>query len=202
MSYGPASFESGYFGEGSVLDNWYNNRKDRFLTDPLVIKFHYPGEKILLALQESSNRNIYTFRDPRDACSSYMYFFRTSFDQSVKAILNCLYFYDKYKSLGNCLVVRYEHMVENPIEQIERIQAFLGIVPSAENIRSVCSLTSMTAAKIISKAIDPDKNVDPTTQIHRHHIHSGKIGRWKKDLSDYQKELVNSKFLPWLHEYD
>lgn len=201
INYGYPSVRSGYYGEDEALDDWYKKNKRFFTTKHYVIKFHYPGPRLLSAMQDNWIRNIYTVRDPRDACSSYSNFFETSFDQSIKAIRNSLYFYDKYKSLRNCIIIRYEDMLADPVGQIVRIRDFLGLPPGDDIVEAVFLKTSQTAVNIVSNAIPPGKDLDPLTQIHRHHIRSGSVGTWKDNITEEQEQLANNYFGEWLKDY-
>ncbi len=201
-------FASAYLGE-SDLDRAIDAQLAR-PAGPAVIKAHAIGPRALAALRAGRVRAVCTFRDPRDCVASDLTFRRAAFDEAVRRVTHNLTYLGFYRSAGHTLFVRYEDMIADPLPQVARVAAHLGVAADDAALRRVDALTGLATSRAICDGLRhrrPDdvawsdhRRVDPATQLHENHIHSGRVGRWRDELSADQQGHLADVFHPWLVE--
>jgi hypothetical protein len=144
---------------------------------------------------------IYVYRDGRDVVSSFKQVekrYRNNKQSSgmrlvilTKSIIwlnifnafNALYNNPKYKD--RIYVIRYEDLVSKPLDELKRLMAFLDL--ELEQVQLDPSLFSMKDFNI--NTVDNHwYNEESYTQK----INTGNIDKWKKDLSLFEKFIVNT----------
>jgi hypothetical protein len=92
------------------------------------------------------------------------------------------WFYDQYSDLK--LLVKYENLVRNPIEVMREVFDYLEINHSSDEI-----------AKFLSESPVRDEHLTSSSP-------EASIGRWKRELSEGQKVLLNRIFQPIIDRFD
>jgi hypothetical protein len=185
---------------------------DRFLTNdvdarkgPAVIKAHEIGPLALEWIRTGRAKAVCTVRDPRDCVASDIAFWGAGFETSVGRVTLSLKFISSCCDFGRTLFVRYEEMMDNRRAEIAKIANYLRIpVGPAEiewidrrtDIRSseeICRELMTRPAKETEK-ISNNHRRDPITLLHDNHLGSGKVGRWKEDLTAEQGRVLTQLF--------
>ncbi len=172
-----------------------------------LIKAHDLGPATLTGIRAGRIRNVYTVRDPRDALASMIRFWPPTPDNPFETYLGNFQRWlmqgETLMRSGTSLVIRYEDMMDDSAACIEAVARYLKLPERKQLIARVDAATSVEShRKIIDRieeqAEDPDAAFDPTRQLHRRHIDSGEVGRWRRDLSQEQRRRAVVAFLPWL----
>ena len=96
----------------------------------------------------------------------------------------------------NMIVIRYEDLISNKEEVINRMLKILKIPLDTESVSSIVKATSLQETILqvkkgkISESIG-DKHFDPKTCLHKNHIHNGLTGKWVKYLKPEQVKIIN-----------
>jgi len=189
------------------LLNYYSPEYSNYL----VYKSHSLSCYGLYFLASQRIKNICTFRDPRDSLASLMLFSQEKFllKQYLANLIKFLCHIDLYKRYPNSLLIRYEDMLKQPKHSIKKIIDFLdNTFISTTIIDDIHQQTCYTAVKeITTRLTKPSaKNcfthnqhiVDKSTQFAHNHLSGGTIGRWQKDFTPEEKEIINEQLQPWL----
>jgi hypothetical protein len=176
-----------------------------------VIKAHGIGPTAISMLQSGRARAVCTIRDPRDCVASDLTFLHKDINFSIKRVVDNLHYISMYEGGHHTLFVQYEQMMANPLKQVARIAAHLGIDADESVLRQIdvaTSIPSSLAAIEVLKKKDPKQvmwldnhRVDPGNHLHENHIHSGKVGRWRDEFSADQAKRLTSIFKPWLLKF-
>ena len=200
---------SGYAGEAELEQNM------GVLTaapgrGTVVLKAHALGPVAVSAVRAGRAVAVCTFRDPRDCVASDLTFLKKSFDDCVRRVSHNLTYLSHYRSSRHTLFVRYEDMMANPLRQVMRVAAHLGVDAGESDLRRIDAMTGPPAARSIAAGLrfrPPEqvlysdaRRVDPATHLHENHIHSGRVGRWRDELPADQQDLLTDVFHPWLVE--
>jgi hypothetical protein len=97
-----------------------------------------------------------------------------------------LYFtqlWEMWEKSRRAVMVRYEDLLADPFEQMERISAHIGIIVSAQNIRAI-----IERYQISNRA----------NWKHDLHFNVGKAGRWKERMSPEQQQKAMELFGEYL----
>ncbi len=105
-------------------------------TDLICIKVHARYEGTLPGLKILCN-----LRDARDALLSYMRFTRCNFEAAIEGFSESLALVDYYlvESPFDMLDVRYENIMQRPVETITRIASFIDLPVSPEQVALIAS---------------------------------------------------------------
>ena len=176
---------------------------------PTVVKAHSLGPIGMELLRSGRAKAICTYRDPRDCVASMITFAGRSFEDAVGSIAEALKMLDACAASDHALLVRYEEMIADPRRQIVAIANFLGLslepailarideLSCLETSRRVCEgLQARPADKVLCSL--ENHRVDPQTWLHDNHIHSGKVGRWRDEMTPQQVQVMQQAFEPWL----
>ena len=201
-------FSSGYVGEADLEREIEVGL--RRIEGPTVLKAHGIGPRAVAALRDGRAQGVCTFRDPRDCVASDLAFRKLDFDPAVRRVSQNLTYLGFYRAARRTLFVRYEDMVADPLRQVTRIAAHLGVDAGPIDLRRIDATTSLSSARAISAGLShrpsdevawsESRRVDVATQLHENHIHSGRVGRWRDELSADQQAELNDVFHPWLVE--
>ena len=197
------------FLKADDLERWFAEGTNR-PRGPAVVKAHDVGPKALAALRAGAVRSVCTIRDPRDCVVSDVAFNRGWLDASVRRVSANLSDLPYYLSAGNTLFVRYEEMVANPLRQVARIAAHMGVDADPIDLGRIDAMTGLHSARATAAglryrpAVDLEwcdgRRVDPITQLHGDHIRTGRVGGWRDELTAAEQGQVSQAFHPWLVE--
>ena len=180
-----------------------------------VLKHHICTDEMVSEFQRHNARGVYIFRDLRDVVASTMQKYIMTFDQVWASgfLAGCLRQWQKWTSLPQMLVSKYEDMIRDVPGEVERIATHLGVNLAPQRYAQIASeyavarqLQRIEEAKRTGRLQQGFADVlyDPHTNLHTNHIYSGEIGRWKEVLSAEQVALIESKTQLWLaaHGYE
>jgi hypothetical protein len=186
--------------------------KDHEITQLLVVKSHYVPAGAVPLLQEMQAVVVYSFRDIRDVVVSLMHKMHKSFwrifllTDYVRMNLKAYY---QWTSYNQTLVSEYGAMTEDLTREVMRIANHLAINVDDLTIRDIANRYSLgNQVRRIKDfdyessgvALTRDHKYHPDLLLHNDHIHSGKTGQWKTDLTDFQTGLIECVAYTWLQE--
>lgn len=177
-----------------------------------VFKCHAFSEAMGREFERRRAVGIYCYRDIRDAFVSSMRKHEMTFEQMMqdRFVETILRQYQKWTAMPRVLVSRYEEMIADLPFEVARIAAHLGLALEPEACRHIAQEYTMEkqkqrieAAKAEGRLFHSYANayVDPVTNLHANHIHSGAIGGWKDVLTDTQVEAIEALAGDWLQEH-
>ncbi len=173
---------------------------------------------------------ICNLRDVRDACLSYLRFTRASFETGLDSMISMMNITDYYLSefKGQIIDVRFEDVLDNPADVLNRLSTFLSLEVSESesqeilrqfdkaNIQKKLDEMSQTNADGKSPAAGAGQKskyqtvqsfdgssraFDTTTGFQSNHITSKAEGEWRTYFNDEQKEKLNDLSRQWLLRY-
>lgn len=121
--------------------------------------------------------------------------------------------FNKAREFSGIMFIPYHHLVTATDACIFQIAQRLNIFLNLETVKLIRRATSMEAHKKIMKDVgaekiavqirrNPQRTMRESTQyfINDRHIQSGKSGRWRKELTREQQQIVNAHFESLLDE--
>jgi hypothetical protein len=151
---------------------------------------------------------VMTIRDPRGCVASDLKFLSRGFEKSRDRLVDCLNTFPPSRQSPHVQYIAYEQMADRTVEMVGKIAAHLGIEVTDQEIaeidgrtnrdasRQICNTLRETASSRTEKS--SGHSFDPTTLLHHNHIDSGKVGRWKEELSPEQVAALNQTFEKWM----
>jgi hypothetical protein len=168
---------------------------------------------------------IVPYRDIRDAIFSYMKFMRVSFEEAFpipqqwKIVTDT---YHKSKS-PNILKIRYDEIMNEPMEIIQKIDRFIGTGVSFETIETINEQfsrkkmkekvdglkdISSEQARVNAAAFDTVENMDGSVRVldrstgfQTGHVSFRKDGQWREELTEDQKQRLMNETANWLQRH-
>jgi hypothetical protein len=170
-----------------------------------VIKAHAVGPVAADWIRTGKAKAVCTLRDPRDCVASDIQFTDKGFDHSVQRVVASLRSLATLRDFGRTLFIRYEDMMTDRLWQIKRIGAHLQIAIDAGEAEAIDEKTNIYASRKICQGLssrtDDQTDVvlenhrrDLVTLLHDNHIGTGKVGRWKQDLTVEQGRMLTKIF--------
>lgn len=168
------------------------------LGNTFVIKAHAGPTPIALALMRLGLiRPTYIYRDPRDALLSAMENGRRAleqgrasaftplvdFDLAVDFMLDSARVWEGWIQCEQALPARYEDLLTNYDEQVERLIAFLRLEPGKPELQPVIDHYRPEKAQPDQKGL---------------HFSQGKIGRFRQKMTPEQQERLTTALQPYL----
>lgn len=168
------------------------------LGNTFVIKAHAGPTPIALTLiRLGFIRPTYIYRDPRDALLSAMENGRRAlqegrtnaftplvdFDVAVGFMLDAVRVWDRWISCSQALHARYEDLLTDYDQQVERLVAFLRLDRSNPALQEVIERYRPEKAQPDQKGI---------------HFSQGKIGRFRHKMSPEQQQILAAALQPYL----
>lgn len=168
------------------------------LGNTFVIKAHAGPTPVALALiRLGLIRPTYIYRDPRDALLSAMENGRRAiqqgrvnaftplvdFDVAVDFMLDSVRVWDGWMACKQALHARYEDLLTNYDEEVERLVAFLRLDRSHPGLQPVIDRYRPEKAQPDQKGI---------------HFSQGKIGRFRQKMSPEQQQILADALQPYL----
>jgi hypothetical protein len=170
------------------------------LRHTFVVKTHFPptpSTKILMAA--GLVKVTYICRDVRDVVLSALDHGRksrekgnfqedlaqlNSVDEAIDFVAEELSIWNQWIHCPNVLIVRYEDLVAEPLQELTNLAKFLGLSVSDEDLRKLTSRYDRT-------------NLDGTLR-ERVLLNEGTRGRYKEMMNQSQMELCHKKFGSYL----
>ena len=187
----------------STLENAYKNFEGY-----IVLKAHFITPAMATLLDAGNAVSIGIYRDIRDVAVSMMRMWGLSFEeliiqQKLEEAINGL---DEWSQHSGHMVSRYEDLLENPNQEINRIASHLNLVCTEELALEIVDDHSIEKNKKRIEEIAKQKEKfgiegaywDPHFLLHSNHIFSGGSGAWKEELTKEQVKLLEEKFGTWL----
>ncbi|MHC5073749.1 MAG: sulfotransferase domain-containing protein [Planctomycetota bacterium] len=123
----------------------------------------------------------------------------------------------------NILKIRYDEVVDEPLQTIQKIDSFIGTGVTFEQIEEIneqfsrkkvkqkvdaLKNTSAEQVEISSEVLDSTPNMDGTQRIfdrntgfQANHITSQKSGSWRETLSESQQQKLLNETADWLKKH-
>ncbi|MEG4577156.1 sulfotransferase domain-containing protein [Microcoleus sp. N3A4] len=182
-----------------------------------VFKIHICTDFITSELIKKNVKSVYIIRDIRDVYASSIKQRLKTFEQLWgEGFLNkCLDNYKKWTAFPEVLVSRYEKVIVDLPTEVERIAEHLDIPLTSKQCKEIAfEYTIEKQLKRIEEFkkcfcnqvpyIEEGKSIvnyhDSRSLLHINHIDSGKIGRWKEDLSQNQVARIENQVKTWCLE--
>jgi hypothetical protein len=172
-----------------------------------LVHFHDVPDVVPQVSRESFVRIFYNFRDPRDVVVSQMRLHDVSFEAAVEKVQIAIAHFANIFKAERVLIIPYFHILESPRAVIHFVANHMGVVVKQEHLALVEEATSIERHREkMEKVLRGEGNLhstntgvrdikhDSETFINDRHIQSGKIGRWKEELSEDQQVQVNEAF--------
>jgi hypothetical protein len=127
---------------------------------------------------------IYIMRDPRDVVASH---FENGFDRSVETITEAWNVYaklfDKFSAAHpkNTAMVRYEDLVSQPAQELERVMGCFGMSLPTEMLNFFDSKASV------------HKTAHPNSDNLKKDFFTTSVSRWQNDLDKQQIRLIDNR---------
>lgn len=177
-------------------------------TSKRLIKTHLPYSYIRDNIEKVNPKMIFVMRNPKDNVVSCYNFYKglkqlkegLSMEEFLKTYLSGKMingdhsqFNVQYWSLldrKNVLMVRYEDIIHQPFQEVNKMALFLGYSLSAEKISTIVHNTTFD---VMSK--NTDTNIALRTGTNRF-MRKGKVGDWKDWFTVAQNEAMDA----WIRE--
>jgi hypothetical protein len=177
----------------------------------LIVKTH--GSNVARELGRRAEGIVVTLRDPRDAVVSLMQSNKLPFEIALRmtevSAWTCVPFMKHPRSV----LFRFEdRFFEDPATVSRIATLFPGTLPRGESARIFAVLGRDAVDAFIA-----EMDAKPTTQSafnavtgqhdvvnvatgwHKHHAgRTGEVGRWHRDLSDFQVRAIEHRMRPWM----
>jgi hypothetical protein len=165
---------------------------------PFVVKTHNGPSLSTKALNKLNLLKIvYCYRDPRDVLLSavdhgkriveeggnHTFAKMVDFDKALKKIKSWLRVWKRYNDMNGVMIVKYEDMMEKPLENAREIVDFLKI-----------SITDLQLEKIIWKFSRDNPDGERTGM----HFNIAKTHRYKTEITEEQKTKCREAFSDYL----
>lgn len=153
-----------------------------------------------------------SYRDFREAITSYMVFMSADFEKALETLNPYLYMTDKYAERNSeCLLISYERIVNHPLLAIGDVDRFVGGGLDTEKLDAIDEKFTLDKNKGRIANIDPNSKkvggfkgtrrlFDNETGFQTNHI-TGSGKKWQQILTDEQKETIDSIADDWLKRY-
>ncbi len=174
--------------------------------------------------QSSGTLLITTYRDIRDVVVSYMKFMRASFEYTIRGARASMKLADTYleSRAPNVLGIRYDEIVNQPLDTIQKIDHFIGtgvcIEVMEEINRRFCKenirqrlerLDNMPVeqyrqddeVEVVQNVLGNFQIYDKSTGFQKGHITSNKDGQWREVLTEEQQRILMRETSDWLKKY-
>ena len=164
-----------------------------------VVKTHEgptPTARVLSALNVV--KSVYIFRDPRDAAVSAfehglklreagetLAFARLgTLEAAILAAKTWCKIWEQWADFPVTLIVRYEDLIHDPISEMEKLVAYLGLDVSTEALINI--VTNYQPEQADNRKVD------------LLHLNKGVVGRYKEVMSSAQLDICRSELGPYL----
>lgn len=172
-------------------------------------------------------RIICNYRDVRDAMLSYMRFMKCPFDKALAVARGCMHITDHYleRPHPDVLPLRYDDIVNRPVEAIRTLAVFLALPAQEETIAEIAQALSREQVRRRLEKLSPggqaeaetatvsgevatvrnldgsERTYDPATGFQANHISSNSDGEWRQVFTTGQQDELISVTAEWLSRY-
>lgn len=189
----------------------YRHGEDR------LIHYHFVCDSVFRISDEGFCRAFYNYRDPRDIVVSQMKLHGVPFDVAVGMTVSACRSFREALKIPRVMLISYTQIIQTPAQTVSSIAGHLGLVVDDQEVEAICREASMdNARKVMQKVLSGQGPIisastgyreikyDPDYFITDRHIQSGKIGRWKDELTPRQQLMVSAAFkdFSFLFSYD
>lgn len=166
----------------------------------LIVKTHAWLPQALSHLENGTAIGLHIRRDVRDVIASTMRLFDFDFERAmaeIRGITKERYEWGKAPK-GSVLTVEYRNHISTPSVHVIKIANVLLIeVKTPEAIQIAEMFSPINQKKRMPESGDPHE-VDPHSQLHGNHIHSGKPGMWQEVITEEQgAEVIDAANREW-----
>lgn len=193
----PLDPATGLYGDGGEIDEVVERGPAPGAA--LLVKCHIPGRRTVAAMKAGRLRNIYTYRDPRDAVASLRRTFGTSFKNAVRVMHRWLRFIDDVADLDGSLGIDYRQIETAPEGAITAIAETLGVELRPGRAAAIAAalgrdeMRKQATAGLGETARLASIEHDIVTGLTRNHIPHDEQSDWRRDLS-----ASEGRFATWL----
>lgn len=175
---------------------------------PLVLKTHKFDEAYRPQLAARRIKVCYVYRDLRDVVVSAANKYERSCGEILAGgMLNQLHReFQQWTGVGDVYVARYEDMMADLPAEIRRLANYLGCTLTAPRVSEIALRYSLGEVRRQQAAFDFDAagagagadRFNPSTLVHRNHIHSGAEGQWRDRLGFAERAVIEAHSGAWL----
>lgn len=162
---------------------------------------------------------VYIVRDPRDVALSYYHFhikFRRieegyPIDEYIPRFMAAEF--DPYGSWaenvaswlitrmdsGNFLLLRYEDMLENPQQELNKAATFLGMQSTLEQLERAITLSSADKMQALERAQGKNWATTKKTRQDKPFVRAARSGEWQSGLSELSVAAIEAAWGPWMN---
>ncbi|WP_339728463.1 hypothetical protein [uncultured Gimesia sp.] len=180
------------------------------LNERMILRFELLTEEVIAAAQQDAVRPFYHYRDPRDVVCMEMENsnipFATAVDQTVAAYQEI----HLALCLPGIMVIPYEHIAENAEGLIYQMATKLGVLLKLDAVSAIASemrelqaepqyasAASTGGASFATQSVRIDEEHAPDSSA----IQPLSIGKWREQLSQSEKAMVNRFFKPLVDQF-
>jgi Sulfotransferase domain len=178
---------------------------------PLVYKCHRCIPEIRTRLSAPGNLGVYTYRDIREVCASWVRKHNSTFSCMIAAnfIEECIDNFRHFTAFPNVLVTRYEDLVLNLESEVERIARHLGISLCAARVMEIATDYSIDRQYERMQRVSNgkansfwygDQHIDRQELLHTNHITDGRTDAWTELFSKIEVAIIEEKAHRWMEE--
>jgi hypothetical protein len=193
----PLDPATGLYGDGDEVDEIV--ARGPMPGAALLVKCHIPGRRTVAAMKAGRVRNIYTYRDPRDAVASLRRTFGTSFRNSVRVIHRWLRFVDDVAALEVSLGIDYRQIETAPERAVAAVAETLGVELRPDRAAAIAAALGRDEMRKRATAGSGETarlasiEHDTVTGLTRNHIPHDEQSDWRRNLS-----VSEGRFATWL----
>lgn len=172
-------------------------------TRDLILKCHSLDPMGLALVRSGAAKLIFTWRDPVDATASFMEMFEPDFERSLAIIKIALDLMSEHKKHGNGLLLKYDEIVQDGAQAVQRVATYLGLCTDRARAASIAEdmgldkmrrrLEEIGSLDYGPKLVRHEYGLyDPITLLNVDHIRHGGTGYGRQKLSFAQIERIES----------
>jgi Sulfotransferase domain len=182
-----------------------------------VMKVHVCSEAIAQEFLNHQAKGIYIFRDVRDVYASYLKQREKSFNflWNEGFLETCLDNYQEWTTLPNVLVSQYEKVIQDIPTEVKRISEHLEMQLTPNLCQQIAADYRLDRQQkriekfrnqLLQTAVSQDQDrqivdyYDEDSLLHINHINSGKVGKWKEELTPEEADRIENRVKEWCQE--
>lgn len=177
----------------------------------ILMHAHNVLPEVQKVLSRQDVRAFFNFRDPRDVLVSMMRLHDYSFEKCLELVDISFAQLETARKFPDVMFIPYTHVMASPEALIFQIALKVGVFLSLDEVVQIRKATSIESHTRIMKAVgaekmdvqvrrNPKRTMRESTVhfINDRHIQSGRSGRWRRELSAEQQEIVTRHYKPLL----
>lgn len=179
------------------------------MNERMILQFHFLIDEAIEAAQDDSVRPFYHYRDPRDVVCVEMENSDINFTTAVEQTVAAYQEIHHALCLPGIMVIPYEHIAENAEGLIYQMATKLGVLLKLDAVSGIASelreqvaqqqhaTASATSDSLANQSVRIDGEHGPESSI----IQPLSIGKWREQLSQSEKAMVNRFFKPLVEQF-